>query len=88
MGRNMGSLYRRGKIWWLQVYQAGKTMRKSTGTSDKAEARRLLKEWEGQVTKGEAIPKHGKTTWDQASAGGTLSPRGSERLSEQAVRGC
>jgi hypothetical protein len=40
----VGSLYRRGKIWWLQVYQAGEAMRKSTGTSEKAEARRLQRE--------------------------------------------
>ena len=32
-----------------QVYQAGRAVRESTGTSDKAEARRLLKEWEGQI---------------------------------------
>jgi hypothetical protein len=64
----MGSFYRRGEIWWLQVYQAGKAMRESTGTSDKAEARTLLKEREGQVAKGEAIPKPSKTTWDEASA--------------------
>jgi integrase len=63
----MGSLYRRGKIWWLQTYQAGRAVRESTGTSDKAEARRLLKEREGQIAKGEAIPKLGKTTWDEAS---------------------
>jgi hypothetical protein len=64
---NMGSLYRRGKIWWLQTYQAGRAVRECTGTSDKAEARRLLKEREGQIAKGEAIPKLGKTTWDEAS---------------------
>ena len=42
-------------------------MRESTGTSDKAEARRLLKEWESQIAKGEVIPKFGKVTWDEAS---------------------
>jgi hypothetical protein len=63
----VGSLYRRGKIWWLQVYQAGEAMRKSTGTSEKAEARRLLREREGQIAKGEAIPKPVKATWDETS---------------------
>jgi hypothetical protein len=58
----MSSLYRRGKIWWLQVYQSGRAVSESTGTSDKAEARRLLKEQEGQVARGEAIAKPGKTT--------------------------
>jgi hypothetical protein len=147
MRRNVGSLYRRGKIWWLQVYQAGEAMRKSTGTSEKAEARRLQREREGQIAKGEAIPKPVKATWDEtstdlrgyyqaygtrnlreaghrlahldrhfqgikladidaaaitgyvvkrkgmqgkllASVGRTLSPRGSELVSEQAVKGC
>ena len=64
----MGSLYRREKIWWLQVYQAGKAVRESTGTTDKTEARRLLKAREGQVAKGEAIPRPVKATWDEASA--------------------
>jgi len=43
-------------------------VRESTGTSDKAEARRLLKEQEDQIAKGEAIPKPGKATWDEVSA--------------------
>jgi hypothetical protein len=63
----MGSLYRRGNIYRLQIYQAGRAVRESTGTSDKAEARRLLKEWEGQIAKGGVIPKFGKVTWDVAS---------------------
>jgi len=50
-----------------QVYQAGRAVRESTGTSDKAEARRLLKEREGQIAKGEVIPKLVKATCDEVS---------------------
>jgi hypothetical protein len=50
-----------------QVYQAGRAVRESTGTNDKAEARRLLKEWEGQIAKGEVIPKLVKATCDEVS---------------------
>lgn len=50
-----------------QVYQAGRAVRESTETSDKAEARRLLKEREGQIAKGEVIPKPVKATCDEVS---------------------
>jgi hypothetical protein len=63
----MSPLDRRGNIYRLQVYQAGRAVRESMGTSDKAETRRLLKEWEGQIAKDEVIPKFGKETWDEAS---------------------
>lgn len=50
-----------------QVYQAGRAVRESTGTNDKAEARRLLKEWEGQIAKGEVIPMLVRATCDEVS---------------------
>lgn len=78
----MGSLYRRGKIWWLQVYQAGRAARESTGTEDKAEARRVLRERERQIDAGER-PATTKATWQDAAddlmayyrAYGTRNPR-------------
>jgi hypothetical protein len=50
-----------------QVYQAGRAVRESPGTSDKAGARRLLKEREGQIAKGEVLPKLVKATCDEVS---------------------
>jgi hypothetical protein len=44
----------------------GRAVRESAGSSDKAEARRILKERESQNAKGEAIPKPVKVTWDEA----------------------
>jgi hypothetical protein len=50
-----------------QVYQAGRAVRESTGTNDKAKSRRLLKEWDGQIAEGEVIPKLVKATCDEVS---------------------
>ena len=60
----MGALYQRKKKnpvtgewveqepWWIKYYDNGKPIRESTGTDDKTEARRRLKEKEGQVAQG------------------------------------
>jgi integrase len=51
----MGSLYRRGTIWWVKYYENGRPRRESTGTEKETEARRLLKEREGRVATGQPI---------------------------------
>jgi hypothetical protein len=50
----MGALYRRtftngtiGDTWWLKYYVAGRPVRERTGTTDEAEAKRILKTKEG-----------------------------------------
>src|SRR5262245_37341009 len=60
----MGMLYRRKKRapltgifkecgpWWMKYYDHGRPFRVSTGTTDKIEAKRLLKEREGLVAAG------------------------------------
>ncbi len=60
----MGMLYRRRKRdpltgqmivlspWWIKFYDHGRPIRESTGTTDKAEARRRLKQKEGKVSEG------------------------------------
>jgi integrase len=45
----MGSVYRRGRIWWLKYSRAGRAVRESAGTSDRAEARALLRRRTGAV---------------------------------------
>jgi hypothetical protein len=44
----MASLYCGGQVWWSKSYEAGKMVRTSIGTRDKAEARRRLRELEAQ----------------------------------------
>jgi hypothetical protein len=51
----MGSLYRRGEIWWVKYYENSRPWRESTGTTKETEAKRFLKEREGQVATGQPI---------------------------------
>jgi hypothetical protein len=53
--RRMGSLYKRGEIWWVKYYENGRPRRESTGTEKETEARRFLKEREGRVATGQPI---------------------------------
>jgi len=63
----MGSLYRRGKMWWSQVYVNGVAVRESCKTKDRSEAKRVLAEREAQAVRGHRAPS-GKTTWAEAVA--------------------
>ena len=51
----MGSLYKRGNVWWLKYYVNGRPVRESSGSTKRSLAVRLLKEREGKVVKGEPI---------------------------------
>jgi hypothetical protein len=51
----MGSLYRRGDIWWIKYYQNGRALRESTRTAKETEAKRFLKEREGRVATGQPL---------------------------------
>src|ERR687895_694001 len=62
----MGSLYRRGSTWWLKASVGGKTLRESTRTKRKAEARRVLRQREAQLATGERVTNT-RNTWDEAS---------------------
>jgi len=48
----MGTLYKRGSVWWMQYYRHGKAYRESAGTTKESEAKRLLKVREGEISKG------------------------------------
>jgi hypothetical protein len=64
----MGSLYRRGKVWWVKYYAGGRPMRESTGTEKETEARRFLKEREGRVAMGQPILRRGDRILDEEVA--------------------
>ncbi len=51
----MGSLYRRGNIWWVKYYRNGRPIRESTGTDKETEAKRFLKLREGDVAQGRLV---------------------------------
>ena len=48
----MGSIYKRGKNYWIQYYRNGKPYKESTKSKKEADAKRLLKKREGEVSDG------------------------------------
>jgi len=48
----MGSIYKRGNIFWIKYYRNGKPYRESTSSKKEADAKRLLKKREGEISQG------------------------------------
>src|SRR5262245_31828377 len=66
MGR--GSVYRRGKFWWLKYYQDGRPIRESSESQSKAEAQQMLNLRMGDVAKDIPVtPKLGSITFAEAA---------------------
>ncbi len=51
----MGSLYRRGNVWWIKYYANGRAIRESMGSAKETEAKRVLKDREGKAASGQPI---------------------------------
>jgi integrase len=48
----MGSIYQRGNTYWIKYYRFGKPYRESTKSKKEADAKRLLKKREGEISDG------------------------------------
>jgi len=48
----MGSIYKRGSIYWIQFYRNGKPYRESSHSELITHAQRLLKKREGEIAEG------------------------------------
>nr|AOS48122.1 integrase family protein [uncultured bacterium] len=48
----MGMIYKRGKTWWIKYYRNGKPYRESAKSHKEADAKRLLKRREGEISQG------------------------------------
>jgi integrase len=48
----MGSIYKRGEIYWIKYYRNGKPYRETTKSEKEADAKRLLKKREGEIAQG------------------------------------
>ncbi len=48
----MGSIFKRGEIYWVKYYRNGKSYRESCKTNKDSEAKRLLKKREGEISEG------------------------------------
>src|SRR5712692_9255058 len=65
-----GSLYKRGKTWWLSYYVKGKRVRESANTSDRGEARRRVQARLGQIAEGRYVgPAADRVTFEDLVQG-------------------
>ena len=48
----LGSIYRRGDVWWLKYYRGGKPFRESSKSDIYADAERMLKRRHGEIVTG------------------------------------
>jgi integrase len=48
----MGSIYKRGNIYWIKYYRNGKPYRESSESKKESDAKRLLKKREGEISNG------------------------------------
>jgi len=48
----MGMIYKRGKVHWVKYYRNGKPYRESTKSHKEADAKRLLRKREGEISEG------------------------------------
>ena len=53
----MGMIYKQTKsrFWWIKYYKNGRPFRESTGTDREGEARRILREREGDIASGRPL---------------------------------
>ena len=48
----MGSMYKRGDVWWIKYYRNGKAYRETCKSGRESDAKRLLKKREGEISEG------------------------------------
>lgn len=64
--RGMGTLYRRGEVWWIQYSHRGRTYRESTRSRVRADASRLLRKRQSEIARGVSVgPDAEKVSFDQ-----------------------
>ena len=65
-----GSLYKRGKTWWIAYYANGEQVCESAKTKDKTEARRKLQEKLGEIATGKFVGSAAeKVTFEELAEG-------------------
>jgi integrase len=52
MKARLGSIYKRGSIWWIKFYHNGRPFRESSGSENYQDAERLLKRRQGEIAVG------------------------------------
>ena len=85
----MGSLYKRGDIWWVKYYDDGRPVRESTGTTREKKAKTFLRNREGRVAACEPILPHAeRIRYEEIAADlkGHYEATGRRNLKEYAYR--
>jgi len=80
----MGSIYKRGEIYWIKYYRYGKPYMETTKSEKEADAKRLLKKREGEIAQGK-IPSiyYDKVRFDELAEEFLAEYRINERKSLQ-----
>ena len=66
----MGSIYRRGKTFWIQYYKNGKAYQETSRSRKKMVANELLKKREGEISQGKVPGIHfDRVTFDELAEG-------------------
>ncbi|MGA2594755.1 MAG: hypothetical protein ABSH32_33060, partial [Bryobacteraceae bacterium] len=53
--RGSGTVYQRGKVWWIQYFVRGLKVPEPTGFTEKADAENLLKQRIGEIAAGRRV---------------------------------
>lgn len=65
----MGTIYKRGEVWWIGYFRGKKRFLESSGSDDKEQARKLLRRREGDIEHGLPVdPANEKLKWEDAAA--------------------
>src|ERR1700675_473934 len=63
-----GMFYKRGKVYWMKYYVAGRPVRESTGTTKAKVAANILAQKVGRAAAGEPmLPRADRVTYDEAA---------------------
>jgi integrase len=62
--RGTGTIYRRGRIWWIQYFVRGQIIPESSGSTERADAENLLKQRIGEVAAGRRVGPERATVAD------------------------
>lgn len=83
----MGSVYKRGAIWWVKYYRHGKAHYESSRSAHRADARALLRSREGDIQRGRPVfPKAWRITVDDLLEGLLRDYEANERASIRTLR--
>ena len=62
--RGEGSVFQRGRIWWIKYHVRGRPHRESSASADRREAVRLLRRRLGEVSAGRHAPEADRVSFD------------------------